>query len=43
MVSRAAEVFDASGAITDAKVKEQLERFIAGFAEFAGKPTARAG
>lgn len=38
LVSRAGNVFDASGAITDEKVREQLKRFHHDFAEFTGKP-----
>jgi len=33
-VSRAGDVFDASGALTDARVREQLRAFLAGFCEF---------
>jgi NAD(P)H-dependent FMN reductase len=36
MVSRAANVFDASGKITDAAVQEQLRQFLVGFVKFAG-------
>jgi NAD(P)H-dependent FMN reductase len=35
MVSKAGSVFDADGALIDEKVKQQLEQFIAGFAQFA--------
>jgi chromate reductase len=35
MVSRASGVFDASGNMTDDKVREQLRGFLAGFASFA--------
>jgi len=35
MVSRAQQVFDAEGAITDPKLGAQLEQFLAGFAAFA--------
>ena len=35
MVSRAQQVFDAEGAISDSKVAEQLGQFLAGFAAFA--------
>lgn len=34
MVSRAATVFDANGALTDAATREQLRAFVAGFAQF---------
>jgi NAD(P)H-dependent FMN reductase len=34
LVSRAGDVFDPSGAITDEKVREQLKRFVHGFAAF---------
>lgn len=40
LVSHAGEVFDASGAITDDKVREQLKRFVHGFVEFVGAPTS---
>jgi NAD(P)H-dependent FMN reductase len=33
-VSRAGEAFDATGALTDARVREQLRGFLAGFCEF---------
>jgi hypothetical protein len=33
-VSRAGEVFDANGALKDARVREQLRAFLAGFAAF---------
>ena len=36
MVSRAGSVFDADGALVDAKVREQLAGFVQGFAAFAG-------
>lgn len=36
MVSRAGSVFDADGALVDAKVREQLGGFVQGFAAFAG-------
>lgn len=36
LVSRAGDVFDASGAISDEKVREQLKRFIHGFVAFVG-------
>lgn len=36
MVSRAGNVFDASGKITDAALQEQLRQFLAGFVKFAG-------
>lgn len=35
MVSRAHAVFDAAGALTDDKVREQLRGFMAGFADYA--------
>jgi chromate reductase, NAD(P)H dehydrogenase (quinone) len=35
MVSRADTVFDANGALTDAKVREQLRGFVGGFSAFA--------
>lgn len=34
MVSRAATVFDANGALTDAAIREQLRGFVAGFVQF---------
>jgi NAD(P)H-dependent FMN reductase len=34
MVSRAATVFDANGALTDAALREQLRGFVAGFVQF---------
>jgi len=41
MVSRAGQVFDAQGALADAKVAEQLEQYLAGFVGFANaQPTA---
>jgi NAD(P)H-dependent FMN reductase len=40
LVSKAASVFDASGAMTDDKVKEQLRQFVAGFADFIGQSRA---
>ena len=36
MVSRAGSVFDADGALVDAKVREQLAGFVQGFAAFSG-------
>jgi chromate reductase, NAD(P)H dehydrogenase (quinone) len=36
MVSRAGSVFDASGAITDEKVREQVKEFVHGFVVFCG-------
>ena len=36
MVSRAGSVFDANGAITDEKVREQLKAFVEGFVTFCG-------
>lgn len=41
MVSRAGSVFDASGVITDAKVREALARFVAGFTQYAAGRAAR--
>jgi NAD(P)H-dependent FMN reductase len=35
-VSRAGDVFDASGALVDARVREQLRSFLAGFCAFVG-------
>jgi chromate reductase len=45
LVSRAQGVFDAEGALTDAKVREALRTFLAGFVAFAEKSRqpARAG
>ena len=40
MVSRAPSVFDASGALTDDKIRELLRGFMAGFAAFAAKNKA---
>jgi chromate reductase, NAD(P)H dehydrogenase (quinone) len=42
-VSRAGDVFDASGALVDKRVGEQLQKFVAGFCEFAAtrRRTAR--
>jgi NAD(P)H-dependent FMN reductase len=37
LVSRAGSVFDASGAVTDDKVKEQLQKFVTGFVDFVGR------
>lgn len=39
MVSRAASVFDESGALKDAAVTEQLRQFLAGFVGFVRRPT----
>ncbi|MDR3533880.1 MAG: NAD(P)H-dependent oxidoreductase [Rhodopila sp.] len=39
LVSRAQGVFDASGNITDAAIKEQLRGFVSGFAGFAASRT----
>ena len=36
MVSRAGSVFDADGALVDARVREQLAGFVQGFAAFSG-------
>lgn len=33
-VSRATDVFDGSGALVDERIREQLKKFLAGFAEF---------
>jgi chromate reductase, NAD(P)H dehydrogenase (quinone) len=38
MVSRAGVVFDANGAITDEKVREQVKEFVQGFVAFIGSP-----
>jgi len=38
MVSRAGSVFDANGAITDEKVREQVKEFVQGFVAFIGSP-----
>lgn len=35
LVSKAAQAFDAQGQLTDAKVVQQVEKFLAGFAAFA--------
>jgi NAD(P)H-dependent FMN reductase len=40
LVSRAGSVFDASGALTDPKVRDALRIFLAGYAEFV-KSTQR--
>lgn len=40
MVSRAASVFDESGALTDTAVSEQLRQFLAGFVSFVQRPAA---
>lgn len=40
LVSHAGNVFDASGAITDETVREQLKRFVHGFAEFVSAPAS---
>jgi chromate reductase, NAD(P)H dehydrogenase (quinone) len=40
MVSRAASVFDESGALTDTAVSEQLRQFLAGFVNFVQRPAA---
>src|SRR5439155_26220825 len=42
LVSRAASVFDQSGNIVDDKLRERLERFIRGFAEFAASENRQA-
>jgi NAD(P)H-dependent FMN reductase len=36
LVSRAGDVIDQNGEITDEKIREQLRKFVHGFAEFAG-------
>lgn len=41
MVSRANAVFDASGALTDDKIRDQLGKFMAGFAAFASLNSRR--
>jgi NAD(P)H-dependent FMN reductase len=41
IVSGADRVFDDAGALVDDKVREQLERFVTGFAGFAGAQPAR--
>lgn len=41
LVSHAGTVFDASGAITDDKVREQLQRFVHGFVDFVGAPNSQ--
>lgn len=41
MVSRASSVFDADGALTDAKIRDQLAGFLAGFAAFAAAVRAQ--
>jgi hypothetical protein len=38
MVSKAGGVFDANGAITDEKVREQVREFVQGFVAFVGSP-----
>jgi NAD(P)H-dependent FMN reductase len=40
LVSRAGQVFDASGQIRDESVHKQLREFLESFAEFARRPTA---
>jgi NAD(P)H-dependent FMN reductase len=37
MISHADQVFDASGALIDEKVKKQLQSFVQGFAEFVSQ------
>jgi NAD(P)H-dependent FMN reductase len=39
MLSRASQVFDEHGEIKDEATREQLRKFVAGFAEFAGSGT----
>jgi chromate reductase len=41
LVSNAGKVFDENGKLQDAKVKEQVEKYIAGFAQFVAKNTSR--
>ncbi len=41
MVSRAAQLFDEQGQLRDEKVREQLAKFLAGFAAFATETPAR--
>jgi NAD(P)H-dependent FMN reductase len=41
MVSRAADVFDAAGALTDDAIARQLAQFLSGFAAYAAERTAR--
>ena len=41
MVSRAQQVFDEKGGIVDPKVAEQLEQFLARFAEFIAEPASQ--
>lgn len=41
MVSRANQVFDESGGIRDEALRDQLQKFVAGFAAFAGVEGAR--
>jgi hypothetical protein len=41
MVSRAAQSFDEQGQLRDEKVREQLAKFLAGFAAFAAEAPAR--
>jgi NAD(P)H-dependent FMN reductase len=37
MVSRAAQAFDAQGELQDAKIVEQIRKFMEGFAQFSGR------
>jgi NAD(P)H-dependent FMN reductase len=41
MVSRASQLFDEQGQLRDEKVREQLAKFLAGFAAFAAEAPAR--
>ena len=41
MVSRASQLFDKQGQLRDEKVREQLAKFLAGFAAFAAEAPAR--
>jgi chromate reductase, NAD(P)H dehydrogenase (quinone) len=43
MVAKAGTVFDAAGELTDAHVREQLTRFVSGFADFAKRNAASLG
>jgi hypothetical protein len=41
LVSRAGDVFDKSGNMVDESVREQLRKFLRGFAEFAAAQSRR--
>jgi hypothetical protein len=41
MVSRASQLFDEQGHLRDEKVREQLAKFLAGFAAFAAETSGR--